>query len=254
MVRRTVLAELFDAERLFADFFNSSNVGLAIFDQQLRYRMLNPCLAASNGTSADSHLGKHVREILGNVALQVEPAIQQVFATGRSVVNCEVAGALPNRLGGGHWMDNFFPMADSNGRVKQVGAVVVELERNIQLQRTHPNAWSTAAVLRSWKDIAQYVQACVKTVQRWEHAYNFPVRRLSPNKGAVVFALRKEVDGWLRDRARDSETAARHEQVPALVVDSRFPACIPDDNQVVVDANVGIVDLSKTERQKARKS
>jgi PAS domain-containing protein len=198
MVRRTVLAELFDAERLFADFFNSSNVGLAIFDQQLRYRMLNPCLAASNGTSADSHLGKHVREILGNVALQVEPAIQQVFATGRSVVNCEVAGALPNRLGGGHWMDNFFPMADSNGRVKQVGAVVVELERNIQLQRTHPNAWSTAAVLRSWKDIAQYVQACVKTVQRWEHAYNFPVRRLSPNNNRTLRVV------WRASRRRQT--------------------------------------------------
>ncbi len=200
MIRRTVLAELLDAERLFADFFNSSNVGLAIFDQQLRYRMLNSCLAASNGTSADSHLGKHVREILGNVALQVEPAIQQVFDTARSVVNCEVAGALPTKPDGGHWIDNFFPMADSNGRVKQVGAVVVELGRNIQLQPTHSNARSASAVLRSWKDIAQYVGACVRTVQRWEHAYEFPVRRLSPQKGAVVFASRNEVDGWLRGR------------------------------------------------------
>jgi PAS fold len=212
MVRRTVLAELLDTEQLFADFFNSSNVGLAIFDQQLCYRMLNSCLAASNGTSVDSHLGKHVREILGNVALQVEPAIQQVFATAQSVVNCEVAGALPTKPGGGRWIDNFFPMADSNGRVKQVGAVVVELGRNIQLQPTDTNAWSASAVLRSWKDIAQYVGACVRTVQRWEHAYEFPVRRLSTHKGAVVFASRNEVDNWLRGWARDSEAAARHEQ------------------------------------------
>jgi len=42
----------------------------------------------------------------------------------------------------------------------------------------------------------------------------------------------KERGGWLAPgQARDSEAAARDEQLPALVVDSRFPAYIPDDNR-----------------------
>jgi hypothetical protein len=201
--RLKTIAELFDAERLFADFFNSSNVGLAIFDQQLRYQMLNPCLAATNGTSAESHLGKHVREILGSVALQVEPGIQQVFATARPVVNCQVVGALPTKPGEGHWIDNFFPMADSHGSVKQVGVVVVEFQPDTRLEPAgaiHEAESSLHAgheVLRSWKEIANYVGACVKTVQRWEQHYSFPIRRLKRSKGAAVFALKAEVDSWV---------------------------------------------------------
>jgi hypothetical protein len=204
--RLTTVADLFDAKRVCADFFNSSNVGLAIFDRELRYQMLNPCLAASNGTSAESHLGKHVREILGNVALQVEPAIQHVFATARSVVNLEIAGAFPTRPGGGHWIDNLYPMADSKGRVKHVGVVVVELQPDTKLEpasairEAEPPLHSVNEVLRSWKEIANYVGACVKTVQRWEQHYNFPVRRLKRSKGSAVFALKAEVDGWVRMR------------------------------------------------------
>jgi hypothetical protein len=55
-------------------------------------------------------------------------------------------------------------------------------------------------VLRSWKEIANYVGACVKTVQRCEQHYNVPIRRLERRKGAVVFALKAEVDSWIRMR------------------------------------------------------
>ncbi|HKV78783.1 MAG TPA: PAS domain-containing protein [Candidatus Sulfotelmatobacter sp.] len=187
--------ELFDVERLFADFI-TSNVGLAVLDSQLRYCALNPFLAASNGTSAESHLGKHVQHILGGVARQVEPAIQEVFASARTVLNCEVAGRLPTRPAGGHWICNFFPIVDFDGSVKQVGVVVLELPLDVELQ-TNGCSSVSSGVLRSWKDIAKYVGTCVKTVQRWEHTYQFPIRRVNPHKGAVVFALQKDVDTWL---------------------------------------------------------
>ena len=193
MPRRSLSGWL-DAERLFADLI-STNVGLAIFDQQLHYQALNPFLAASNGTSVEAHLGRHLREILGDVALQVEPGIERVFATGRPVLNCEVVGALPTKPAGGRWINNLFPIVDSTGKVTQVGAVVVELPPNVLLQPTG-NVTLGGTVLRSWKDIAQYVGTCAKTLQRWENAYHFPVRRLNPNKGSVVFALKEDVDRW----------------------------------------------------------
>ena len=204
MGRRSTFSELVQAERPLSEFFNRSNVGLAVLDEKLCYRMCNPYLAASNGTSIESHLGKHVREILGNVALQVEPAVQRVFATGRPLLNCEVAGVLPTRPDGGHWIDTFFPITDSNGKVQEVGVVVVELGKDIQLEND-PASGNT--VLRSWKEIAHYVGASVKTVQRWEHAYEFPVRRVNPTKGSVVFAFEKDIEGWLRRTNRDQENA-----------------------------------------------
>ncbi|MGA9511569.1 MAG: PAS domain-containing protein [Candidatus Sulfotelmatobacter sp.] len=205
MGRRATFTDLADSEGVFGKFFASSNVGLAIFDEQLGYRMCNPYLATSNGTSIESHLGKHVREILGNVAVQAEPAIQRVFATSRSLVNCEIAGALPTKLHGGHWIDNFDPMTDAKGRVTQVAAVVVELGNDVQLFPIRNDLLPVDVVPRSWKDVARYVGTCVKTVQRWEREFQFPIRRVNPNKGAVVFALRSDVDNWLRGRGSRSE-------------------------------------------------
>lgn len=200
MEMRSKVSEVVGAERIFAEFFNRSNVGLAVFDEALCYRMLNYYLAASNGTSIESHLGKHVREILGEVGLQVEPAIKQVFATAQPVLNCEVAGVLPTKPGGGHWVDTFFPIAGTDGSVKQVGVVVVELAEDIHIEQANEHLRSPVPVLRSWKDIAQYVRTSVKTVQRWEHSHDFPVRRVNPTKGSVVFALQEEIDEWLRSR------------------------------------------------------
>lgn len=203
------LAEILASEQFISEFFERSHVGLAVLDSELRYRMLNPYLAASNNTPAECHLGKHVREILGDTAPQVETALQEVFGTARSVVNCEISGALPTRPEGGHWIGNYFPIADSTGKVHQAAAVVVELGNDVHL-RLAPDAGSLNAILRSWKDIAHYVGACVKTVQRWEYAHNFPVRRVEPGKGSVVFAFKNEVDRWLRGRAEspdDSFTA-----------------------------------------------
>jgi len=202
------MEKLFAAEGLWADFFNNSNVGLAVFDNQLRYQALNLCLAAMHGIPVESHLGKTLREIIGEVALQVEPALKQVLTTGRPIFNLEIAGTLPTNAEKRRWVDNLFPLKDADGRVKRVGAVVVELRPDTKLesagaiQETESLPDTANEVLRSWKAIANYVGACVKTVQRWEQHYNFPIRRLKRSKGEVVFALKAEVDSWIRKRAR----------------------------------------------------
>src|SRR3954463_6007616 len=64
------------------DFFNNSNVGLAVFDEELRYQAINPFLAHVHRYTVDFHLGRTVRTILGAVADGAEPAIRRVFATG----------------------------------------------------------------------------------------------------------------------------------------------------------------------------
>ena len=210
MAKEANWEELIRSERMGAEFFKDSMVGLAIFDERFYYQMVNPYLAASNGTPIESHMGKHVREILGSVSLPVERAIRQVFATGEPVLNCEVAGPLPTKPGGGHWVDSFFPIADSSGRVRRVGAVVVELKKEQRLEPVPDNSANVNHVLRSWKDIAQYMGTCVKTVQRWERAYDLPVRRVQPGKGSVVLAFTNEVDQWLLKRTHNLNTSETH--------------------------------------------
>lgn len=56
-------------------------------------------------------------------------------------------------------------------------------------------------VLHSWKDISTYTGRSVRTVQRWEQMFHFPVHRTSGELKGSVMAFRQEIDAWLRARA-----------------------------------------------------
>jgi hypothetical protein len=51
--------------------------------------------------------------------------------------------------------------------------------------------------LTGWKEIAAYLDRGIRTVQRWEKEAGLPVRRVGPQGGESVFALRSELDAWL---------------------------------------------------------
>ncbi|MBI1353059.1 MAG: hypothetical protein GC160_01850 [Acidobacteria bacterium] len=61
-----------------------------------------------------------------------------------------------------------------------------------------PAPESSDQVLSSWKEIAAYLGATDRTVQRWERQDGLPVHRLPFRKRAAVFAYRSEIDEWLR--------------------------------------------------------
>jgi len=108
-------------------FSDIPNVGFVICDESLRYVKINDALARMNGLPAAAHLGKTVYDILGDAAAKVEPAFKHVFATGEALSNFELVAKLPTRTEPGRWIENYFPITDSEGRVRQVGAVVVEV-------------------------------------------------------------------------------------------------------------------------------
>src|SRR5438270_13636652 len=126
------------------DFFTDSNVGLAVFDDRLRYQAINPFLAEMHALSVESHFGKTVREILGEVAFRAEPAIRRVFQTGQAISNYEVAGRFPARTETGRWVMNLVPIKESNRRVRQAGAVVVPMPSDTTLQVNSHKETATA--------------------------------------------------------------------------------------------------------------
>jgi phage terminase Nu1 subunit (DNA packaging protein) len=60
------------------------------------------------------------------------------------------------------------------------------------------NSTASAEVLNSWKEIAQYVNRGVRTVQRWEAELHLPVRRPRGKGRSAVIAMRSEIDLWLK--------------------------------------------------------
>jgi formate hydrogenlyase transcriptional activator len=114
-----------EPEQLLAAFFSASNVGFYILDKDLSYVAVNHALADMNGRPAAAHLGKTLREVVGELADKIEPELQRVLDTGKPVLNLEVSGVLPARGDVEHQLGHYFPIQDGTGQVKQIGVMVV---------------------------------------------------------------------------------------------------------------------------------
>ena len=55
---------------------------------------------------------------------------------------------------------------------------------------------SSTGTLNSWKEIAQYLDRGVRTIQRWERGLGLPVHRIGKGKRSPVFATVAELNFW----------------------------------------------------------
>ena len=72
-------------------------------------------------------------------------------------------------------------------------------------------------VLNSWKEIANYLNRGVRTVQRWEAELAMPVRRPRARSRSAVIALRSEIDEWLRACPVSERESLANARVDSLV-------------------------------------
>jgi PAS domain-containing protein len=243
-----------DLTEMFNPIWDKSHVGLAVLDKHLCYQSVNSSLAEINGLPPELHLGRTLAEILGDVAAKIEPVLWHVMSSGRPVLNVEVSGTLPARATGKRWVGNYFPVANSDGEVTQIAALVVEVEDDQQPWAgmgtlTDVREWvPNRDVLRSWKDIANYLGTCVKTVQRWEECYGLPVRRLAASKGSVVFAFRVELDSWTQSKTVETKRGNTHERMMGIFASFPVPALVINDDRIIIEANDGAISLVRAQR------
>jgi DNA-binding CsgD family transcriptional regulator len=105
----------------------TSSVGFAVFDRWFRYRLVNQALAAMHRVPAPDHAGESLRQITGDAAQKIEPALDAVFATGEGVPSFELIGNVLRRPEAVHWTGTHFPIRDGRGKVKEVGVLVVDV-------------------------------------------------------------------------------------------------------------------------------
>jgi formate hydrogenlyase transcriptional activator len=115
-----------DTEKLLATYFSSHTLGLCVLDAELRYLAINDTLANMNGIPASEHLGKTVREVLGDFAGLLESSLLAVFSTGEPILNLVISGFLSKRNEIGHWTVHYFPIRNEHGSVSRVGGIVAE--------------------------------------------------------------------------------------------------------------------------------
>jgi PAS domain S-box-containing protein len=116
--------------------YDTAPVGLAMVDTELRFVRINDRLAVINGRPAAAHIGVPVRDVIPNLAPQIEPLYRRVIETGEPVLNFEVHGVTPADPAERDWLVSHYPVVDRDGRVFGVNAVVQDITESKQAHRT----------------------------------------------------------------------------------------------------------------------
>ncbi|WP_373539731.1 PAS domain-containing protein [Chamaesiphon sp.] len=119
-----VQSQLMEIEAIY----QTAPIGLAILDVDLRFERVNHRLAEMNGVSIADHIGRTVREVIGDLADRNEPLLRQVLETGEPLLNLEISGETIAQPGIYRtWISNFHPLKDSTGQSIGINVVVQEI-------------------------------------------------------------------------------------------------------------------------------
>jgi PAS domain S-box-containing protein len=99
-------------------------VGLVLIDTEYRFVQANEAAATIYGKSIKQHLGYRVRDVIPELADQMETILSRVFSSGELALNVEIKGALPtDPETTGYWLTSYYPMKSDDGEVQAVNAV-----------------------------------------------------------------------------------------------------------------------------------
>jgi formate hydrogenlyase transcriptional activator len=196
---------LLASEQLLAAYFNASKVNLCILDSDFRYLAINRNLAEMNGIPAEAHLGKSVREVLGDFAEMIEPLFNRVLQTKQPVLNLEISCILPTRSEAGHWVAHYIPIKDAKGNATQIGVIAVEITEQKKLEES---LRSVSEKLREEKKRQQVLMEVSRVLAaKWDVRQVFPkisayLRRVLRQEYAAL-AVHDEKNGELVRQAMD---------------------------------------------------
>ena len=196
---------LLESEQLLTAYSAASKVGICILDTDLRYLAINHTLAKMNGMPAEAHLGKSVREMLGDFAELVEPLFKRVLSTGRSLSDLKISFMLHNRTEPGHWIEHYVPIKDKSGKVKKIGVVAIEVTEQEKLEESLRGVSKTLREEKKRQHVMLEVSRAL--AGKWNESEVFPrisayLRRVLRQEYAAL-ALHDEKSGQLVRQAMD---------------------------------------------------
>ncbi|HEX2084750.1 MAG TPA: PAS domain-containing protein [Solirubrobacteraceae bacterium] len=122
--------------------FSHAPVGLAFWDDDLRYRRINAALAAMNGLAPDDHLGRTPVEVLGpELGAVVTDTLRRVQETQAPLVDVEVAGSTAASPGERRqWLASYYPVPSDDGELLGVAGLVLEVTGERRARRAAQTA------------------------------------------------------------------------------------------------------------------
>jgi PAS domain S-box-containing protein len=117
-----------EARALLDALVSAAPIGLGFLDTEFRYVRVNDALAEIDGVPAIDHVGRTVRDVLPDLAPEIEPALARVVATGEAVVDLQITVETPREPGRAcRYVASCYPVALGRGESLGIGITVVDV-------------------------------------------------------------------------------------------------------------------------------
>ncbi|WP_171815357.1 hybrid sensor histidine kinase/response regulator [Nostoc sp. PCC 7524] len=123
--------QLTEIEAIYA----TTPIGMCVVDTNLRYVRINERLAEINGLPVKAQIGRRIREVLPELADELEPIYLQVIKSGLPVLDVETHGTTPAQPGvEKDWLSSYYPLKGSDGQVVGVNVTVQDITERKQAE------------------------------------------------------------------------------------------------------------------------
>ena len=115
--------------------YDTAPIGLAFLSPDCRYLQINQRLTEICGISVADHLGRTVREMVPNVAGQVEQLVRFIIESGEPVTGIEVNGQRADKIGADRcWLTSWHPLRGADGRILGINVAAEEITERKRTQ------------------------------------------------------------------------------------------------------------------------
>jgi hypothetical protein len=112
--------------RLVAAGARASSVGIAVLDSQTRFEAVNASMSREMRSAPNDHIGRTPYEVVGDIVLPAEKVCERVLSFGQPE-SLLIKGRVRNTPEFGYWLNHYFPIKGSSGRVGQIGVFGVNV-------------------------------------------------------------------------------------------------------------------------------
>jgi len=117
-----------EARAMLDAIYRDAPVGLAFFDDDLRYVRVNDALAEIHGVPAADHVGRSLVEIIPAMAAAITERLRHVRDTGESLLDLEITGVTPRDPGRPrHFQASYFRVTLDDGEALGIGCTKIDI-------------------------------------------------------------------------------------------------------------------------------